>query len=291
MQKKLKGSIDSHQHNWQVSRFAYNWLKNADPILQRDYLPDEAFAQMQQAGIERCVLVQADSSLQETDWLLELAQQHPHIAGVVGWVDLTAADIFAVLDKYSQNPAFKGIRPSSPAADESWPAFSPALKHLGHLGLSCDLLVRPTIAPAVFQLIREHKTTQFIIDHLGGMQIVPDGHLAWKRMIQPLVDLPNAALKVSGYLAYAQPKPPTVKTLWPYVEIALELLGADRLLFGSDWPVCTLGAPYRASVSLLAQLTDLWSANEQANIWGGTACRVYRLNVTNQKEKGSHYGP
>ncbi len=148
---------------------------------------------------------------------------------------------------------------------------------LGRLGLTCDLLCNPKSLKIIRSLVEQAPGTQFIIDHLGGGTIVPGGSDEWKNAMHPLARLPNVALKVSGYLAYAKPRPPLLVTLRPYIAAVLELFGAERLLFGSDWPVCTQGGTYIDAVNLLQPILSELIPSEQAAIWGGNAARIYHL--------------
>ncbi len=270
--------IDTHQHFWQLDRFAYSWLTPELKVLYRDFLPAEFLPQMAAAGIQRSLLVQADSSTAETAWLLELANLHPTIAGVVGWVDLAAGEREKTLTAFQVAHKFKGVRPDTPESDLAIESMLPGLGLLGSLGLTCDLLCNPKSLKIIQALVEQAPGTQFIVDHLGGGTIIPGGSLKWGKSMQPLASLPNVALKVSGYLAYAQPRPPELATLRPYITAALELFGAERLLFGSDWPVCTQGGAYKDAVNLLQPILSEFSQSEQAAIWGGNAARIYQLS-------------
>ena len=274
---QLTERIDTHQHFWQLGRFAYSWLKPELKVLYRDFLPAEFVPQMAAAGIQRSLLVQADSSTAETAWLLELANQNPTIAGVVGWVELAATDLEKTLAAFQDDDKFKGVRPDTPESDLAIESLLPGLRLLGCLGLTCDLLCNPKSLKVIQALVEQAPGTQFIIDHLGGGTIVPGGSVEWKNAMQPLARLPNVALKVSGFLAYAQPRPPLLATLRPYIAAALELFGAERLLFGSDWPVCTQGGAYIDAVNLLQPILSELSPSDQAAIWGGTAASIYHL--------------
>ncbi len=269
--------IDTHQHFWQLDRFAYSWLTPELKVLYRDFLPAEFLPQMAAAGIQRSLLVQANSSTAETAWLLELANLHPTIAGVVGWVDLAAGELEKTLTAFQEAHKFKGVRPDTPESDLASESMLPGLRLLGCLGLTCDLLCNPKSLKIIQALVGQAPGTQFIVDHLGGGTIIPGGSDEWKNAMQPLARLPNVALKLSGYLAYAHPRPPLLATLRPYIAAALELFGAERLLFGSDWPVCTQGGAYMDAVNLLQPILSELSQSEQTAIWGGNAARIYHL--------------
>jgi L-fuconolactonase len=272
-----QGRIDAHQHYWQIGRFAYSWLTPALSVIYRDFLPPDVLPQMEAAGIQRSVVIQADSSIAEITWLLELAEKYPTITGIVGWVDLAAPELGETLLEFRKYPCFKGVRPNRPDSEQAIASILPGLKQLARLGLTCDLLCSPQNLRMVEKLVTQAPDIQFVIDHLAGWTVVPGGAAAWKNALSPLASQPNVSLKVSGYVAYARPKPPLPETLRPYIEASLELFGADRLLFGSDWPVCTMGGAYAKTATLIQHCISSLSASEQAAIWGGNAARIYAI--------------
>ena len=273
----IPSSIDTHQHFWQIGRHAYSWLTPAMTDLYRDFLPTNVRPQMDTSGIENSVLVQADSSYAETNWLLELADQNPTIIGVVGWADTKDLHLEEQLLEFKNHLRYKGVRINTPASFEEVDFILDNLRSVGRIGLTCDLLSNPESLAFIVSLVKQCPETQFIIDHLAGLPIVPNGHQAWSEAARSLSELPNAALKISGYLGYARPRPPTTEMLRPYVESALELFGTARLMYGSDWPVCTLGGPYAQTVELLLPILESLSPTDQLAVWGGTAEKIYRI--------------
>jgi L-fuconolactonase len=269
--------IDAHQHFWDLDRFRYAWMgPNAPATLHRNCLPGELQPQLQAAGVTCAVLVQADGSVPETDWFFELAKQYPSIQGVVGWVDLEAPDFPDILAGLAANPLYKGIRPYFENVKD-FETIRPALALLDHYHLSCDLLTGPDFLFSKLWMARDYPNITYIYDHLAQGAQIPGGIPAWKDLLQPAAALPNVFMKVSGYLTALHGKPLTVETLRPYLDTALELFGPERLLFGSDWPICTQSGSYQQTVDVLTIATADLSLSEQAELWAGSARRAYKL--------------
>lgn len=270
--------IDTHQHIWDLSKFDYRWI--SDPVLKHNFTPEDSLAVMQAAGVDAYVLVEAGvNQPAELHWFLELAAQYAHIAGVVGSIDLTG-DVAAVLA--TVNPAhrdyLKGVRISVTDPHADFAPMSQGLQVLATNSLTCDLLIRNNTLSKVADLVAEHPDLTFILDHFAGATITADGYPAWREALEPVAALPNTVMKVSGYLTIADPKPPTPDMLRPYLNIALELFGSQRLMYGSDWPVCLMGDSYQVAVDLLKTLTSDLNATEQTDIWSRTAIRTYHLS-------------
>lgn len=269
--------IDTHQHNWQLSRFPYPWIK-PDTVLAVDYLPADALAVMQPAGVAACVLVEAGAGATgELGWFLELAHTHAHIQGVVGHVDLHA-DFTATLDQLNpeHRPYLKGIR-RGVFDDMQAGALNALLKSLAEHGLTCDLLIGRDQLQQVTALVSQHPGVTFVLDHFAGAALTGNNLAQYQAALQPVAALPNTVLKISGYLTAADPQPLTANILWPYLETALELFGTARMMYGSDWPVCLRGGTYQETVNLLTTVTRNLSPQEQADLWNGTATRTYHL--------------
>lgn len=266
--------VDAHQHYWQLSRFDYGWIAPDNAVLRRDYAPADLWPAMRAAGVQAGVVVQAHNSVDEARWLLTLADHNAHLAGVVGWVDPAAPDAPALLADLARHPRFKGVR-WQPAGDRR--AITRGLSALAELGLSCDLLMQPDDVESVVALARSHPRVVFVLDHFAGFRLAPGAHDTWRRRVQPLADLPGVVLKVSGYLTAAEPRPVQVETLAGYIAAAVDVFGAGRLMYGSDWPVCLQAGRYADTVDLLREATVSLSPLAQELIQAGTAARVYRL--------------
>jgi L-fuconolactonase len=267
--------IDTHQHYWKLGLFNYSWLTPELSTLYRDFLPADLTPSMNKAGISKSIVVQADNSVEETSWLLELAGKNTYINGIVAWIDIKDPNFAHQLQEYKKYPTICGVRPDAPKTTFDVEETIDKFQLLGELKLTCDLLCNNDILPFINQLVEKCTQTIFIIDHLGGLPVVPEGQHAWKESLRPLSEYPNVNLKLSGYLGYAKPRPPTIDFLLPFFESAIELFSANRLMYGSDWPVCTLGGPYELTTYLLNPFLQQLSLDDQSAIWSGTAQKIY----------------
>ena len=235
--------IDSHQHFWQLGRFDYPWMSKDLGVLYRDYLPVDLAPILQQNGVEKTVLVQASNSVAETRWLLELADSNNFIAGVIGWADLTNFEI-----DHLSHPKIKGVRhlvESEP--NDYWlvqPSVVAGLKKLSARGLSYDLLVHTRHLKHVPVVAETCPELKLVIDHLAKPPIARNEITDWSEAMKPLANYHNVYCKLSGLVTEANWNSWHVDHLRPYVDCALEFFGADRIMFGSDYPVCLLAATY-----------------------------------------------
>src|SRR5882762_1602086 len=251
--------VDSHQHFLQVGRFDYQWMSREVEVLYRDYLPAMIEPILKRCGVEKTILVQASNSLEETRWLLSLSDQYPFIAGVVGWVDLSVPEVGHQLDEFIAHPKFKGVRhlvESEPADD--WLLHTRHLKHVRTVAESCPEL-------------------SLVVDHLAKPPIASAEISDWAREIKEVAAYPKISCKLSGLVTEANLTAWRTEDLRPVVRTALEYFGPQRLMFGSDWPVCLRAASYErvleAFQSLFADLND----EERSCIFSGNAAEFYRL--------------
>lgn len=271
--------IDSHQHFWLVGRFDYPWMSSDLGVLYRDYLPDDLAPILRRNGIKQTVLVQASNSVVESRWLLELADANPLIAGVVGWVDLMSAEIDAQLDELCAHPKFKGVRhlvESEP--NDDWlvqPAVLSGLEKLSARGLSYDFLVHTRHLRYVPQVAESCPELPFVIDHMAKPPIARGEIKEWSEALKPIARYPNIHCKLSGLVTEANWSSWQTNDLRPYVDYALELFGADRMMFGSDYPVCLLAASYDR---VLGSFQELLGDNDRDKVFSKNAARFYRLN-------------
>jgi len=273
--------VDSHQHFWEVGRFDYPWMSPDVEVLCRDYLPPALASVLNRNGVDKTIVVQASNSLEETRWLLNLAEHHAFIGGVVGWVDLRSADIARQLDEFAAHPKFKGVRhlvESEPADD--WLTQQNTLNGLLQLssrGLSYDLLVHTRHLEHVKTVADECPELHLVIDHLAKPPIARREIDEWAGEIKEIASRPNVWCKLSGLVTEADWANWCVEDLQPYVEKVLEYFGPARLMFGSDWPVCLLAASYdrvRESFELLlAGLDD----KDRKRIFSESAIEFYRI--------------
>jgi L-fuconolactonase len=274
--------IDSHQHFWQVGRFDYPWMSPDVEVLYQDYLPSQLEPILNKNGIAQSVLVQASNTLEETYWLLSLAELHPFISGVVGWVDLEDPELEQELEKLTANPKFRGVRhlvESEPVDD--WLVQTSVLNGLRVLekhGVSYDLLVHTRHLKHVKTVAEACPNLNLVIDHVAKPPVASAELTPWADPLKEVAAYPNVSCKLSGLVTEANWTSWTTEDLRPYVERALEFFGPKRMMFGSDWPVCLLASSYERVLEsfqlLLADFTD----EELNRIFGGNAISFYRLN-------------
>ena len=273
--------IDSHQHFWQVGRFDYPWMKSETRVLYRDYLPAQLEPVLRENGVSNTVLVQASNSVAESRWLLQLADENSFIAGVVGWVDLMSLETASQLEELTAYPKFKGVRhlvESEPHDD--WLVHGEVLnglKLLAAFDLSYDLLVHTRHLKYARQVAEECPELSLVVDHMAKPPIASGEFAEWARELKPLGAFPNVYCKLSGLVTEANWATWKTEDLRPYVDYALEIFGAERLMFGSDHPVCLLAASYKQVLESLQELLRDLSAAEQEQIFSGNAARFYRL--------------
>jgi L-fuconolactonase len=273
--------IDAHQHFWQVGRFPYPWMSPEVEVLYRDYLPEQLAPLLEQNGVSKTVLVQASNTVAESRWLLSLADQYPFIAGVVGWVDLESPAVDQQLDELTSHPKFKGVRhlvESEP--DDDWlvrPDVLRGLSRLAAYGVSYDLLVHTRHLQHAKTAVESHPQLAFVIDHLAKPPIAKNEIKEWAAALKPLAAFGNVSCKLSGLVTEANWTTWQTSDLQPYVDHSLEWFGPERLMFGSDHPVCLLAASYqRVHESFVETLSSLTESARQ-KIFGDNAAAFYRL--------------
>jgi len=273
--------IDSHQHFWIYEPKEYPWITDELAAIRKDYLPEDLRPLLESLGFDGCVAVQARPSTRETQWLLELADEHSFIKGVVGWVDLTAPDVREQLEEFARHPKLKGIRHLlQDEPDDAYmlrPDFKRGIGVLGEMGLVYDLLLFPRHLPYAVELVSQFPEQQFVLDHLAKPPI-KEGRLSpWREEIRRLAALPNVVCKLSGMVTEADWHGWRKEDFTPYLDVVLEAFGPRRLMIGSDWPVCTLAGEYRPVMEIVIDYISQLSEDEQADILGRNAVRVYRL--------------
>lgn len=271
--------IDAHQHFWQFTEAEYGWITaNALVPLERDFLPADLRPLLDAHGIDGTVAVQARQTEEETRWLLSLADAHPWIRAVVGWVDLRAPDVAERLAALA-HPRLAGLRhvvqdePDGFLADS---AFRDGVRQVGRAGLVYDVLVYGRQMPQAADFCAALDAQPLVLDHLGKPDIAGgDGLDTWRAALAELGAMEHVTAKASGLVTEAHWSTWTPADLVPFLDAALDAFGPGRLMFGSDWPVCTLAAPYDRVRAAVADWAAPLSADERAALFGGTAARVY----------------
>lgn len=273
--------IDAHQHFWAYSPAEYGWISPEMTELKQDRLPADLAPLLAAAGLDGSVAVQARQSLAETAWLLQLADAHPLIKGVVGWVDLCSPDVGAQLERFSTHPKLRGVRHVvQDEPDDDFmrrPDFLRGIALLAEFNLTYDILIFPRHLPVAAELAAQFPHQPFVLDHLAK-PFIKTGQLApWQADLRRLAALPNVVCKVSGLVTEADWQAWRPADFEPYLDTVFTAFGPRRLMFGSDWPVCTLAGSYARVVNLVADYTARLSAAEQAAVWGQTAVEFYGL--------------
>lgn len=273
--------IDAHQHFWRYSPEEYGWIGPDMAGLKQDRLPEDLVPLLEESNLEGSVAVQARQSLEETRWLLDLASQHEAIKGVVGWVDLCGSRLHAQLERFGAHPKFRGVRHVvQDEPDDQFMLrddFLHGISALAEHNLTYDILVLPRHLPVALELVARFPDQPFVLDHIAK-PFIKDGLLEpWATDIRRLAAWPNVCCKVSGMVTEADWSGWQPADFRPYLDVCLDAFGPERIMFGSDWPVCTLAGAYNQVVGIVSAYTQELSRDEQAAIWGGTAQQFYRL--------------
>jgi len=273
--------IDAHQHYWHYTPEEYGWIGPDMSILQKDHLPNDLAPLLESANIEGSIAVQARQTLDETRWLLELADQYPFIKGVVGWVDLRSPELRGQLERCYTHPKFCGVRHIvQDEPDDQFMLREDFIRGLGTLAefdLAYDILIFPRHLPVACELVERFPNQRFVLDHIAK-PFIKDGQVApWDADIRRLAAHPNVLCKISGMVTEADWHRWRPSDFRPYLETVFEAYGTQRIMFGSDWPVCTLAATYAGVIEIVSDYVQQLSEEEQADVWGKTAQRFYGL--------------
>jgi L-fuconolactonase len=273
--------IDAHQHFWDIGRFQYPWMTPDRDVLCRSYLPGDLRPLLVEAGVDRSIAVQAHQSLEEAIWLLELASTNDIIAGVVAWVDLASASVADDLSRLKKYQNFKGVRhPIEDEPDDAWMIRPEVLRGLAELERSdvpFDLLVWPRHLEYISQIRDRCQNLRLVLDHIAKPPIAEGTMDDWARGLESVSKLPKVWCKLSGMTTLADLKRWSPGDLRPYVDHVIKLFGYDRVMFGSDWPVCTLSGSYQDVVEALRDALGPMTEQEAAKVWGGNASLFYQV--------------
>lgn len=274
--------IDAHQHFWQYNAREYGWMGPGMERLQRDHLPEDLRPSLTSFAFDGTIAVQARQTLEETRWLLNLADRYSFIKGVVGWVDLRSDDLRRQLDELAQHPKLVGVRHViHDEPDDAFMLRDDFIRGIGLLAdtdLVYDLLLFPKHLPAACELVGGLPNQQFVLDHIAK-PLIKDGRLSpWSDELPRLAAFPNVACKVSGMVTEANWQTWQPADFRPYLDVVFAAFGADRLMFGSDWPVCTVAGSYAQVVGLVADYVAQLSEAEQTAVFGATAARIYGVH-------------
>lgn len=273
--------LDSHQHFWRYNNLDYGWMAPATmDALKTDYLPADLAPLLAAHGLDGTVAVQARQSLAETTWLLALAEETAFIRGVVGWVDLCTAEIEAQLESFARFPKFRGVRHVvHDEPDDKFmlrPEFLRGIGHLRRFGLTYDLLIYPRHLPIALEVVRRFPDQRFVIDHIAKPGIREQKRDPWAAHIREIATCPNVSCKVSGMVTETHWKGWQPDDFRPYLDVIFACFGNDRLLFGSDWPVCLLSGSYGEVFDLVDSYARQHAPDGYDRIMGDNAANFYQ---------------
>ena len=273
--------IDAHQHFWVYDQREYGWIDDSMAALRRDFLPDDLKPELEHNGFQGCVAVQVRQTLEETRWLLELAERAAFILGVVGWVDLRSPRLRFELELFAGKSKLVGARhivQSEP--DERFllqPDFLRGIAMLEEFDLAYDILIYPRHLPVAAEFVARFPRQRFVLDHLAKPPIKSRAVDVWARGIRELGSFPNLSCKVSGLVTEADWQAWKPEDMRPYLEVAFECFGPSRLMIGSDWPVCTVAAPYARVMDVVKDYLAKYTAEEREALLGRNAAKFWRL--------------
>ena len=272
--------IDAHQHFWKYNPVRDAWIDDSMEVIRRDFLPDDLKPILETNNLDGCIAVQADQSETETEFLLNCAKNNSFIKGVVGWVDLRAENIEERLAHYAKNTLFKGVRhivQSEPNDFMLGEKFQNGIRKLQQFNLTYDILVFPTQLKAAIELVNKFPNQKFVVDHLAKPYI-KDGKIKdWKADMYQLAQAQNVYCKVSGMVTEANLKDWKALEFKPYLDVIFEAFGVDRILYGSDWPVCLLAAEYQLQLNIVEEYISEFSEEEKEKVMGLNALHFYNI--------------
>jgi len=278
---RLQMRIDSHQHFWIYDPEQYPWMTDELSSIRADHLPNDLRAEFDQVGLDGSVAVQARQSLEESRWLLELADQNELIKGVVGWVDLRSDSVEEQLADFAAHPKFVGVRHVvQDEPDDNFmllPEFVRGIAKLKAFGLRYDILIFPKQLPAAIELVKQFPEQPFVLDHIAK-PLIKDGVVSpWDEQIRELAKFENLTCKVSGMVTEANWTGWQPTDFRPYLDVVFEAYGEDRMMYGSDWPVCKLAGSYGQVYGLAEEYVSSFSDESREKFFGGVASAFYGL--------------
>lgn len=272
--------IDSHQHFWNYTPAVHEWINEEMQVIRKDFLPETLHPILIENGFEGSVAVQADQNEEETNFLIMLAGKNSFIKGVVGWVDLKANNILERLAHFYQFPIVKGFRHILQGEDPTFmlqPDFLHGIAALKNFEFTYDLLLYPRHLQNAIQLVKKNPEQMFVIDHLAKPNI-KEGYInEWKKDMQTIAQFPNVFCKVSGMVTESDWNNWNKESLFPYLDVVTESFGVNRLLFGSDWPVCLVAASFEKMISPISEYYGGFTQENREAIFGENATQFYHL--------------
>jgi L-fuconolactonase len=275
--------IDAHQHFWIYNSSEYGWIDDSMAGIRRDFLPEDLDSELSESKFDGSVAVQARQTLDETRWLLELAEATPKIFGVVGWVDLCSPDAHAQLKEFARNPKLVGLRHVVQAEPDDRfllrPDFLRGIALLEEFELAYDILIYARHLPVAAEFVAQFPRQRFVLDHLAKPPIKAGEIDRWADGIRRLAAFPNVFCKLSGLVTEADWQQWAQEQIHPYLDVAFDAFGSDRLMIGSDWPVCLVAATYGRVVGVVKDYIRRHCPEALESVLGGNAQRFWRLKA------------
>jgi len=274
--------IDSHQHYWHFNTADYGWMGENMSVIKRDFLPTDLLPELKSIDFDGSVVVQARQSLEETNWLLQLADEHPHIKGVVGWLDLQSEQAEEQIAAFAKHPKAVGVRHVIHDEEDIdfmlRPAFIRGVQLLEKYDLAYDILIFPTHLANTIEFVKQFSDKQtFVIDHIAK-PLIKDGVVSpWKEDIAALAKFPNVYCKVSGMVTEADWNTWKPENIRPYLDVIMEAFGPERILIGSDWPVCLVAGKYSEVMQVVIDYISTFTEKEKALMLGENAVKAYKI--------------
>jgi len=276
--------IDAHQHFWKFDPVRDSWITGEMAVLQNDFMPFDLKPLLEQNGFEGCVVVQADQSVAETDFLIQLAQENDFIKGVVGWVNLQAGDINEKLGHYKQFPTVKGFRHILQGEEDRAlmlkQSFKNGIASLQQYGFTYDILVFPDQLKFVKELVAMFPNQKFVIDHIAKPNIKEQSIAGWEKDISAIALHENLYCKISGLVTEADWRGWKQEDFTPYMDAVVKAFGVNRMMFGSDWPVCLLAASYQQTLDVVQTYFASFTNEEKQKLFGENAIEFYNLYIS-----------
>ena len=272
--------IDAHQHFWTYNRQEYGWIDEEMASIRRDFLPDELKPQLEKNGFQGTILVQVRQTLEETRWLLGLAETNPFILGVVGWLDLCSPQLRSDLESFEGKSKLVGVRHIVQGEPDDFllrPDFLRGISALEELDLAYDILIYPRHLQVAAKFVSRFPRQRFVLDHLAKPPIKSGAVDSWARGIRELASFPNLYAKVSGLVTEAVWQAWKPEDIRPYLDEAFKCFGPSRLMIGSDWPVCTVAASYDQAMNLVKDYLSTYTPAERKGVLGDNAANFWRL--------------
>jgi L-fuconolactonase len=272
--------IDTHQHFWKYDATRHDWINEDMRAIRKDFLPEQLAPLLKENNVEGCVSVQVDQTTEETDFLLALAKEYSFIQGVVGWVDLRSSNLEDTLENYRDAKALKGFRhiiQGQAAGFMLQPNLIQGLKKLATRNYTYDLLIYAHQLKEANELIKQVTELPIVIDHVAKPNIKNSEMEEWKKEITALAKYPNVYCKISGMATEANWETWTMAGLQPYLDTVVAAFGTERIMFGSDWPVCLVATSYAKWLKGVQNYFNTFSSTEQEAIFAGNAIKFYKL--------------